>query len=247
MKFCIPIQLAQLVTVLLIALISVGCTNNAKTSKNIVASIDLDEIDGHVMAQEFARLCLEENRSISQLVEFAKSDGWQVTNSDALKQAGLAKLKRTMLEIPGGGGRYRETQSILSLGTATVDLIANMMERFDRGNNLVRTECTLYSSQTDYLPVCAAIGTLLNGPPQSNKKFPHSNSHFIRWSIEINQRPASVRCDAIGIVSKDKQTEDARHKDIFTGITISMIVDQDSKSLSRRPVQSKSSSRQLDR
>lgn len=210
-------------TILLLLSLLCGCTaGGTPNPTNRITSIAMDEVEGVPPAQEFARLCLAQNKSIAQLVEFAMSDGWQNADDDILNNAGLPNLRRQVLEIPGGGGQYRETQSILNNQSEEDALIANLMQRFDRKDALIRTECTLYAREKNHLPICTAIGDLLKRPPDSNQRFKQTASQFIRWNITISDRPASVRCEGIGTGANSQGGSRER----FTGTIISMIVDQ---------------------
>lgn len=207
-----------------------GCTAAPSPSlQNTITAIDIDKVEGNAPAQEFARLCLSGNQAIDQLADFARADGWMDADLPELKLAGLGNLHRAILEVPGGGGRYRETQVLLQYNSRTENLVVNMMERFDRENKLVRTECSLYAISKPYLPICTAVGILLNRPPDSNRRFKHASAHFIRWNVTIANRPASVRCDGVGPSENAKSDPGT-----FTGTTISMIVDHSSQALKKQ-------------
>ncbi len=209
-----------------------SCTSTShQTSAKVLKSIDIDEIDGNFIAQEFARICLSENQSIANLEEFARLQGWTKATPIDLKRSKLEFLSRKILSIPGGGGRYYETQTLLGFNSGQQDLIVNMMERFDRQKNLVRTECALYAYQENHLPVCTAIGILLKRPPDSNQTFPGSNSHFIRWNAAISSKATSVRCDGVGMTQEpvELRTRTIANPDEFTGTIVTTIVDHQKK------------------
>lgn len=202
-----------------------GCTVASSPSpQNTITTVDIDKVEGNAPAQEFARLCLSGNQAIDKLADFARADGWMDADLPELKLAGLGNLHRTILEVPGGGGRYREAQILLQYNSRTDNLVVNMMERFDRQNKLVRTECSLYAISKPYLPICTAVGILLNRPPDSNRRFKHASAHFIRWNVTIANRSASVRCDGVGPSENAKSIPGT-----YIGTTISVIVDQTSK------------------
>jgi len=211
------------VAICLAMFLSACVAASGQNSKNLVLSINAEEIDDNFTTREFARLCLARDYSVAQSVELAKTDGWEDAADGDLKNSGLENLRRKILEIPGGGGRYRETQTILKYALAENNLFANLMERFDRHETLVSTECTFYLDQQNYLPVCTALGKLLKRPPDSNNKFPNSNSQFIRWNVIISEKTASLRCDGMG---KKKTGTRSVKKKPFTGTIISMVVDQ---------------------
>ncbi len=203
-----------------------GCiTGSEQNTAGVIMAVDVDEIESIPAAHEFARLCLARNKQISSLIEFAKTDGWREGDDEFLNAIGLGDLRRKILSIPGGGGRYHETQSILIYDSKTEIMTANLMERFRRDNKLVRTECTLFVKSPDYLQICTAIGKLLKRPPDSNQRFKRTGSHFIRWNISMENNPASVRCEGLGVVESTGNPTD-KMTNGFSGTVISMIVNQ---------------------
>ncbi|MCF6320203.1 MAG: hypothetical protein L3J32_00310 [Rhizobiaceae bacterium] len=198
----------------------VGCVaGNSQDFGSVITGTDISSIEDGSAVGEYARLCLPQNYSMTQAIEFARQQGWQDASDSELQNIGLGNLRRKILEIPGGGGRYRETQAILKFNGQDENILANMMERYDRHGKLVRTDCTIYTTQQNYLPICTAIGKLLKRPPDSNQKFQRSDSQFIRWNVIIANKPASVRCDGIG-------AKTATDEQKFAGTAISMVVDQ---------------------
>ena len=174
------------------------------------------------------------NKSIPDISLLAIEEGWRDAQYDELEKAKLKNLRRTVLEIPGGGGRYRETQSLLTRGSDSGVIFLNLMQKFDRREKLISSQCSLHIEDADHLPICTSVGKMLNRAPQSNSKFSKTNSQFIRWNVVFNNYSASVRCDGMGTLADEDDHEAVEENQQFTGTVISLVVDRTVKQISKR-------------
>lgn len=170
-----------------------GCTT-INTSTLDLPSIGQTEIDTvkRSTANEFAATCLSSKSNVKLLREKVEANGWQLANDDDLKDIKLSKLRKKILDIPGGGGHYSETQSIFKKNIGNQILILNLEEHFSRNNPDI-DHCEIYSTD-ELLANCTQIGSILKRPPDRNQKYQSQNAHFIGWSIAHDNKAGDIMC-----------------------------------------------------
>ena len=229
-------------SLILATLFLVSCSPSAThNQKELVSSIDLALVQESEPAKTFANLCMANNKSIPAIEELALETKWLLADDKDLEKSKLSKLRRKILEIPGGGGHFRETQTLLIDKSHEQKHFLNLMQKFNRQDKLVSTKCVLYFEEENHLPICTSVGKLLKRPPDSNSKFSQSNSQFIRWNIVLNAKKGSVRCDGMGTVETEaKSTEDKsaaiKETNGFNGTVVSLTIDRTSNPVVKKPV-----------
>jgi len=163
----------------------------------------------------FVQQCLGPVNSSSEFAALAVQNGWQAADSAILEEAGLSRLKKTVLEIPGGGSPIRETQSLFSKRNRDTILVLGIEERYERRRRL-NTSCSLYAQGEPLLKVCAALGKIIGRAPDENRRYKGSNSHFITWRSTPGDRPTQIRCQQ----SPQSQVLP------YAGVVLSKLVDQ---------------------
>ncbi len=207
----------------------VSCSASAtKNQKELVSSIDLALVQESEPAKTFANLCMANNKSIPTIEALALETKWLLAEVKDLEKAKLSKLRRTILEIPGGGGHFRETQTLLIDKSHETKRFLNLMQKFNRQDKLVSTKCVFYVEGENHLPICTSIGKLLKRPPDSNSKFSQSNSQFIRWNIVLHAKKGSVRCDGMGTIEADAKQDTKTNANGFNGTIVSLTIDRTS-------------------
>lgn len=144
------------------------------------------------MAAEFSATCLSAGGSAKILREHLPAEDWLTAGKSQLEELSLQRLKKAILEIPGGGGKYKQTQSLFFKSEENVSLVLNLEESYSK-NRLVSEKCELYS-KVDFLENCAALGKFLNRTPDRNQIYKQQDAQFINWQSTINNRPALIRC-----------------------------------------------------
>lgn len=178
--------------------------------------------DRSVLLTAFVQQCLGQINSSSEFAALAVQNGWQAADSAILEEAGLSRLKKTVLEIPGGGSPVRETQSLFSKRYRNAVFILGIEERYERRRRL-NTSCSLYGQGEPLLKVCAALGKIIGRAPDENRRYEGSNSHFITWRSTPGDRPTQIRCQ------QSPQSQILP----YAGVVLSKLVDQ-SPVISRR-------------
>ena len=143
-------------------------------------------------ANEFKRTCLSGAHLPEDAKIIATGSGWSEAGSRELEEAGLTQLRKTVLSIPGGGGRFVEEQEILSKTSSEGSMILNLERRIS-GDETRSTLCALYS-RTEFLKACEQLGREIGKAPDRNQKYPEREAHFIQWQTLIDGKEATVSC-----------------------------------------------------
>ena len=181
-----------------IACIAVSACTSTNQSTRGFQAIDLTEQNRalkttSVVVMQFGNICLSGNADTKQIIQTAKSAGWQNATKKQLKEANLYRLEKKILIIPGGGAPVEERQELLTQSFVDTLLILETSQRFDR-NKLTATTCTVFGNQGEFLKNCAHLGEFLNRAPDQNTKYKESNAHFIGWSGLIAGKQARIKC-----------------------------------------------------
>lgn len=190
-----------------------GCVNSGLTATdfNPAKAAPVSSVD-NPLAHEFAAVCLSAKGRVDVLRREVERHGWKKADDSDLDTAGLARLRKKILKIPGGGGRFSESQTLYQKKDAGILFTLSLEERFERGS-AISSICSIHAD-TEFLPVCASIGKYLVRPPDRNQKYESRNAHFIGWAISFGQKAANVTCE---------QAPESRLGD--KGVSLSLITD----------------------
>lgn len=143
----------------------------------------------------FREVCLTGRTFPQSITTLALDQGWQMASEDDLKAAKLEKLRKSILEMPGGGARISEEQQLLALRIpdASAPLILSAERRIASGR-IRSTRCALYTADA-FLNQCEAMGRLAGKAPDSNQRYEATGAHFIRWQGVVENRPAALACE----------------------------------------------------
>ena len=185
-------------TALTCLLITTACVNGNQETRSFQA-INLDQTKENrsgqtLLVEQFSNLCLSNAHGAENLIKAAQTKEWQPASRKDLNNAGLAKLKKTTLKIPGGGSPVEETQSIFIKSFKDQTIVWVISERFDR-KKLTVTNCALYGKQVGFLKNCTGLGKVINRAPDQNTKYGKSKAHFISWNASISQKRARIKCE----------------------------------------------------
>lgn len=143
----------------------------------------------------FRQVCLTGRTFPQSVATLALDQGWQPASETDLKAAALEPLKKTVLEMPGGGARVSEEQQLLALQNPNdaVPLILSVERRISDGRTR-STRCALHTAGP-FLSQCEAMGRLAGKAPDSNQRYEATGAHFIRWQGTVENRPAVLSCE----------------------------------------------------
>ena len=143
----------------------------------------------------FREACLTGRTFPQSITMLALDQGWRPASEDDLKAAALEKLRKSILEMPGGGARISEEQQLLALQTPdfAAPLILSAERRIANGHTR-STRCAVYTTGT-FLSQCEAMGRLAGKAPDSNQRYEATGAHFIRWQGVVENRPAALACE----------------------------------------------------
>lgn len=188
-------------TLRIISLFTFMLTSCVAQNKSVdLAALDLSQLGNteqeiQPFADRFASLCIKNISDISKVLPQENELNWSVTNDEKLNSLGLTNLRKKILEIPGGGARYRETQNIYVDENEGSPLVLNIEERFEN-EQLSSQKCEFYAKE-NLLESCAALGKILKQAPDRNQKYPEQNAHFISWNLKAGDRPAHLVCKQV--------------------------------------------------
>ncbi|WP_075995583.1 hypothetical protein [Salaquimonas pukyongi] len=143
----------------------------------------------------FREVCLTGRTTPQSIAALALDQGWQPANETDLEAVGLTKLRKRVLEIPGGGAKVSEEQHLLALRSESYSapLILSAERRI--GDARTRsTRCAVYA-EGPFLSQCEAMGRLAGKAPDSNQRYEATGAHFIRWQGVVENRPAALGCE----------------------------------------------------
>lgn len=212
-----PAMLAVLVTACSQSATSHGSNNSSEALGDEALDIETD-----IVADEFMKLCAVANQLNldPEKGAIAPPSDWRMAHDSELEQFQLPDLRRKILEIPGGGGRFRDAQQIFSYKSDKLALIANVQQRVDRKTQLrVRSDCVVYAKNSEGLSTCAALGQLIGKAPESNTRMKETGSHFIKWSIAYANETQHFKCS---VHAPLQQAETAGQ---YRGVIVSRITD----------------------
>lgn len=145
----------------------------------------------------FQDLCLRAPHSPADGKALALRLGWQTASNEELQNAGLGNLRKAILEIPGGGARFREEQEIVSRriidGDGRAAILVGAFERRIAGQEVRSSQCSVYL-QDDFLKTCETLGQFVGRAPDRNQAYPQRGAHFIQWAIRLDSREALLNC-----------------------------------------------------
>ncbi|MGB7334923.1 MAG: hypothetical protein WBD01_03940 [Salaquimonas sp.] len=184
-------------SVLLSATLLSGCVTPVPGGANNIVSISsalsTHDDGGDQLISQFRSICLSGSIFPDEWADYASARSWTLSNAGGLEAAGLTPLKKHVLSIPGGGGRFDEEQIILSLGDPQNQMTLNLERRYS-GETTLSSFCEIYSKQ-EYLRTCEALGKGIGRAPDHNQRYADKNAHFIRWEANTNNMPASISCE----------------------------------------------------
>lgn len=187
--------------VLAVALAGCSQTTTSAYAPDLALSTPLAHMaEGDTLSaavSHFQDLCLRPAMSPAEGKALALRLGWREVGDDELVKAGLQRLRKAILEVPGGGARIREEQEIVTRDAVESDEDkALLIAAFDRrlaGNETRSTQCTVYL-QGDYLKTCETLGKVADRAPDRNHRYPQRDAHFIQWTIRLDGREAILNC-----------------------------------------------------
>lgn len=143
----------------------------------------------------FRQVCLTGRTFPHSITTLALDQGWRTASETDLEAASLEMLKKTVLEMPGGGARVSEEQQLLALQIPdnTAPLILSTERRIADGQTR-STRCALHTAGA-FLSQCEAMGRLAGKAPDSNQRYEATGAHFIRWQGIVENRPAVLGCE----------------------------------------------------
>ena len=181
---------------LLLTMFVSGCTSGelvlAGLQKDTIISGSVDK-QMHPLVAGFRDTCLNSPGQLAEIHDNATSNGWTQATDDDLASQGLVALRKLVLTIPGGGGRFDEEQLLFSRAYAETRHILNLERRYTAKETL-STRCDIYGHH-DFLKSCEALGRLLNRAPDHNQIYRNNEAHFIRWDVVLDGRMAVISCD----------------------------------------------------
>jgi len=186
--------LAAILIICTCGLLLTGCIKGTmQLHKQDISKLDNTPAQDSLMASAFAKLCMSGKLSAQEMAENAIQQGWSRANKVSLTKHGLTGIKKQILKIPGGGARVHESQEIFEKRFEENTLHLGIEERFDR-DQLVSTQCSVFSQQEILLGVCAAIGNRLSRNPDTNRIYKNSGAHFVSWNASSQDRPVKISC-----------------------------------------------------
>ncbi len=141
----------------------------------------------------FAETCLN-GASSESWFEHAGNHGWIVANDDWLATNGFAGLRRTVLQIPGGGAHVSETQAVFQKAGSTGAMALSIETSKSRDGGQT-AKCTVHVMNADHLAVCASLGRALGRAPDRNQRYKDRDAQFIGWDMHHGGKPTRIGCD----------------------------------------------------
>jgi len=180
--------------VTLLACICISACVSAGQSTRGFQAIDLPKAQSKLgemplLVRQFSSLCLDGASKAAQIVEDAKTAGWEPASKTLLKKQGLTRLEKKTLAIPGGGAPVEETQNLLIKSFEGESLVLEISQRLDR-KQLTAETCAIYGKQSEYLENCASLGEIVNRAPDQNTQYKESEAHFIGWNASLEGKQA---------------------------------------------------------
>lgn len=174
-----------------------GCVSEANTQNDIALALRTNpevllEVDDDAVSA-FHSLCLSGITLPDEIRSFALLEGWQDASDEQLSDNGLSRLRKLVLVIPGGGGRFDEEQNILFHRFSKTNYIASLERQFV-GSKTQLTKCDLYA-KTPFLKSCESLGKLLNRAPDYNHIYKENDAQFIRWKTQIEGKAGTISCN----------------------------------------------------
>ena len=183
--------------IVLLALCVSACTQQGSLDKNRQETgLQADMASANPHVERFHKICLAENASQAKRYDLASVQGFSDASDASLKAAGLLQLKKTVLEIPGGGAPVSETQKLMARSGDTGSVLA-LEQRLEKSRP-VSTYCKLYAASENYLEMCEALGKVIGRAPDANKKYKTGNAHFINWHVSLHGKNTRISCEAPG-------------------------------------------------
>lgn len=180
--------------ILAFALPLAGCVSTPELALDPGISQSVGE-DAPRLVHAFAGTCLAGEMDPARIVTTAGNSGWREADRNGLAAAGLERLVRSVTEIPGGGGRFRDEQSILvyeDTGDPADSIHLEVLVRDDRDGNR-SISCSVFA-RSNLLAVCEATGRLLERPPDTNTYYEKRDARFLSWEAMLDGMPGSVSC-----------------------------------------------------
>lgn len=143
----------------------------------------------------FQQSCLSGQELPMEISHLVTANGWQPAQETDLETSGLMPLRKMILEIPGGGGRFSEEQYLFSRPAQIGFDVLNVERRYFQQQTLA-TQCDIYGAY-DFLQNCEALGKLLKKAPDHNQTYKHNGAHFIRWNLAFNGKNVIVSCNKL--------------------------------------------------
>lgn len=212
------------------ALVS-GCINHGVSTRQT----DLTQLNQKALAEfpaliRFVDMCFPQStsRPHHQTRDASRLELWKPASVGDLQANHLSHIKRTVLEVPGGGGRYKESQTLLTYSNHHEINISNQIFRFDRSNRRVHTQCTLYLPGRNHLSLCTALGKALNKAPDANQRFSNQNVHLIHWNITVDGHPVRLGCKGHQLTPHQENSQQKFSPPAtFTGASLSLSINHE--------------------
>lgn len=145
------------------------------------------------LLQAFHAICLSAGTMPEDWQAAADETGWTQASDEHLKAAGLSGLRKKVLSLPGGGGRFDEEQIILTDSVMRLPTIINLERRY-KGVQTLSSVCAAFA-KVPFLQSCEALGGMIGKAPDDNRKYAGSDAHFIRWEVRVNGMPGNISCE----------------------------------------------------
>ena len=189
-------SILKTLTYLAVVIAHSGCTSEelvlAGLQKDTIISGSVDR-QMHPLVAAFQDTCLKYPGQLPAIRDSATREGWSQASDGDLSAEGLTALRKLVLAIPGGGGRFDEEQLLLSRSVVNSRDVLNLERRY-RGDETLATLCDIHGRH-DFLKSCEALGRLLNRAPDHNQIYRDKEAHFIRWNVVLDGKVAVISCD----------------------------------------------------
>ncbi|MFK7902956.1 MAG: hypothetical protein AB8B49_08965, partial [Nitratireductor sp.] len=160
----------------------------------VASELALEKIDTSALNQplhnafvsEFRKIYIYTNGNVERIRNNTLSKDWLIASDEYLKLGGLSALRKKVLKIPGGGGKFSHSQTLHYKLSQHGSFYLNLEERFYK-NKLNNNYCALYS-KIDFLSTCEAAGKMMGRAPDRNQIYKKNDAHFISWNFKLSGR-----------------------------------------------------------
>lgn len=177
-----------------VLLTSCVSTNRDTDISTISSALNTEGVLQSKLITAFRQVCLSGGTSPERWMSAVTAAGnWQTSDDTSLGAAGLQGLRKLVLAIPGGGGRFDEEQTLYSISDPSEQLVLNLERRYT-GEKTLSSKCEIYG-RYDFLKTCQALGTAIGRPPDHNQRYDNRGAHFIRWDTLVKNKTSTISCE----------------------------------------------------